>query len=329
MIAQRKTAARKWIAVAVKVGLTGALFGLIVIETDLGAALARLGSVQPYGPAVAVLLLLLQVALNAGRWGLLMRLSGGTMDYRRAFQVYMESMFFYQALPLGVLGGDGVRVYRTIRLGSPLGQAVNSVLLDRVSGLLGLVLLILVGLPLFYHAVEDVAARAVFAALVAAGIGGIAALVFLPWLPVRWQRHHSVGALVGLASLAGRMLREPSYLVPTLSLTVAGHGASIIAAWFLAKALSLPISLLDCFVIIPAAILVSMIPIGVAGWGAREGAVVAAFALIDVAPDQALSLSVLFGLVWLGIGLIGGVVWLMQSMFGYESIRRVSGATRY
>jgi glycosyltransferase 2 family protein len=328
MIVQGQSAVRKWAAVAVRVGLTGALFAVIVANTDLGAALARLGRVQPFGPAVAVLLALFQVALNAGRWGVLMRLSSGTMAYRQALQMYLESMFFYQALPLGVLGGDGVRVYRTVRLGSSLRQAVNSVLLDRVAGLLGLVVLIVVFQPLFYCIVEDVAARAVFAALIAAGIVGTAALVGLRWLPVWWRRHRLVGALVGLADLAGRMLREPSYLAPTLGLTVAGHSASIVAVWFLAKSLSLPISLLDCFVMMPAAILVSMIPISVAGWGTRESAVVATLALIDVAADQALSLSVLFGLVWLGVGLIGGLVWLMQSMFGYEPIRRVSGATR-
>jgi uncharacterized protein (TIRG00374 family) len=211
MIVQRQSPVRRWVPVAGKFAVTGALFALIVAEADFDTALARLGSVQPFGPAMAMLLCLVQLALNAGRWSVLMRLSGGTMDYRQAFQVYLESMFFYQALPLGVLGGDGVRVYRTVGLGSSLRQAVNSVLLDRVAGLLGLVVLIVVFQPLFYGMVEDVAARAVFAALIAAGIVGTAALVGLRWLPARWHRHRLVGALVGLAGLAGHMLREPSY----------------------------------------------------------------------------------------------------------------------
>jgi uncharacterized membrane protein YbhN (UPF0104 family) len=291
---------------------------------DFGAVLARVGRVQFYGTLLATVLLLVQLALNAARWVVLMRLAGGTLYYHQAFQVYLESMFFYQMLPLGVLGGDGIRVYRTVRLGSPLIQAASSVLLDRLAGLLGLVLLIVVGLPMFYRMVEDVAARSVFAALIIAGIGGAIALVSLPWLPVRWHRHYLVGVLVGFAGLAARMLRERKYLAPTLALTVAGHSSSIIAAWLLAESLFLPIRLLDCFVLMPAALLISMVPITVADWGMREGAVVAAFALIGVAADQALSLSVLFGLAWLGIGLIGGLVWLTQSLFGNEPIRRVS-----
>jgi glycosyltransferase 2 family protein len=323
MIPQHQSTVLKWAAAVAKIGLTGALLALILIGTDLHAALNRLRTVQPIGPMVAMLLAFVQVALNAERWRVLLRLSGGTIQYRQALQVYLESMFFYQALPLGVLGSDGVRVYRIVSLGSRLTQAVKSVLLDRVAGLLGLVALILVGQPVFYSMVDDVFARIAFAALIAAGIGGTVALLGLRWLPARWHRHQLVSAVVDLAGQAGRMLCEASYLGPTLALTLAGHSTSIFAAWFLAKSLSLPVSLLDCFVLMPAALLVSMIPITVAGWGMREGAVVAIFALIDVGPDEALSLSMLFGLVWLAIGLIGGLVWLLQNMFGYDSFRRV------
>jgi uncharacterized protein (TIRG00374 family) len=312
----RSSGVRKWAAVAVKVSLTGALFALIVTETDLNTALERLRSVQPFGPLVAMLLALVQVALNAERWRILMRLSGGTIQYRQALQLYLESMFFYQALPLGVLGSDGVRVYRLVCLGSRLRAAINGVLLDRAAGLLGLVALIVIGQPVFYRMVDEVFARVVFAVLIAVGIGGTVALLGLQWLPARWHRHRLISAMVRLASQVRRMLWEPRYLGPTLALTLAGHSASILAAWFLAKSLSLPISLLECFVLMPAALLVAMIPITLAGWGMREGAVVAILALIDVGPDAALSLSVLFGLVWLAIGLIGGLVWLLQNCSG-------------
>jgi Glycosyl transferase family 2/Lysylphosphatidylglycerol synthase TM region len=219
---------------------------LLVTEADFGAVLARVGSVQFFGTLLATVLLWVQVALNAGRWLVLMRLAGGTLYYHQAFQIYLESMFFYQTLPLGVLGGDGFRVYRTVRLGSALRQAASSVLLDRLAGLLGLVLLIVVGLPMFYRMVEDVAARSVFATLIIAGLGGAVALVCLPWLPVRWHRHYLISVLVGFAGLVARMLRERKYLAPTLALTVAGHSSSIVAAWLLAESLSLPIRLLDC-----------------------------------------------------------------------------------
>jgi uncharacterized membrane protein YbhN (UPF0104 family) len=58
----------------------------------------------------------------------------------------------------------------------------------------------------------------------------------------------------------------------------------------------------------------TFIPISIGGWGVREGAALLAFGLFGTPPEDALAISILFGLVYSVIGLFGGVVWML---FGY------------
>ena len=71
------------------------------------------------------------------------------------------------------------------------------------------------------------------------------------------------------------------------------------------------LSFLDCLVLIPPVVLVSTIPISIAGWGVREAAMITLLALVGVAKADAFVLSVLFGLLTFGLSLPGGIVWII------------------
>jgi uncharacterized membrane protein YbhN (UPF0104 family) len=66
-------------------------------------------------------------------------------------------------------------------------------------------------------------------------------------------------------------------------------------------------------VLVPPAVLVATLPISIAGWGAREVAMVKLFGLIGVPASQAVALSVLFGLSTVLIALPGGLFWLLAA----------------
>ena len=66
------------------------------------------------------------------------------------------------------------------------------------------------------------------------------------------------------------------------------------AAYLIAQSLSIEVSVLDCLVLIPPVILITTLPISIAGWGVREGAMVAAFAFVGVAEGDAFVMSILF-----------------------------------
>jgi glycosyltransferase 2 family protein len=57
----------------------------------------------------------------------------------------------------------------------------------------------------------------------------------------------------------------------------------------------------------------AMVPVSIAGWGVREGAMVYGLGLANVPREAALIVSIVVGLSLAAIGLAGGVVWLMQN----------------
>ena len=88
------------------------------------------------------------------------------------------------------------------------------------------------------------------------------------------------------------------------------HLLTIIAAWTMAGLLGVAVKLTDCLIIIPPVVLIMMLPISIAGWGLREGAMVVGFGLVGVAPSDALAISVCCGLASVITGLPGGLLWL-------------------
>jgi hypothetical protein len=57
--------------------------------------------------------------------------------------------------------------------------------------------------------------------------------------------------------------------------------------------------------------LISMVPISIAGWGVREGAMVSAFGLVGLRAADALAMSIVFGLIVSLVGVPGGVIWAL------------------
>ena len=62
-----------------------------------------------------------------------------------------------------------------------------------------------------------------------------------------------------------------------------------------AQSIGVAVTVLDCLVLMPPVILITTIPISIAGWGVRESAMVAIFGFISVVQEDAIALSLLFG----------------------------------
>ncbi len=69
------------------------------------------------------------------------------------------------------------------------------------------------------------------------------------------------------------------------------------------------------FLVLPVA-LISVVPISIAGWGVREGAMVAAFAYAGLPQSDGLMVSLLFGISYLLLGVLGGGVWVLNTQRG-------------
>jgi glycosyltransferase 2 family protein len=59
--------------------------------------------------------------------------------------------------------------------------------------------------------------------------------------------------------------------------------------------------------------LITMMPISIAGWGVREATMSLAFGFAGLAANEGVNVSLLFGAVYFIVGAIGGLVWILSA----------------
>jgi len=298
------------VKIAAKIAVSVLLIWLLVRGMDIDAVVGRMFGVGAEAVVTACVILALLAVLQALRWGRIIRAVGRDMPFRDAFAIVLIGQFFNQTLPSSV-GGDGVRMWRAHKLGLGLAAAVNSVLLDRLAAFLALILIVAVSLPVIMPLMGDGPERWAAAVAVAAGICGFALLLSLDRLPPSWRRWRAVAAAATLAADARRVFAAPRHAAPVVVASVTIHVGVSLAVYVLARALGIEATATDCLILVPPVLLFTALPISIAGWGVREGAMVTAFSLIGVPAADAFALSILLGLVIMAVGLPGGLVWVL------------------
>jgi len=145
------------------------------------------------------------------------------------------------------------------------------------------------------------------------GLSGVIVLMYLDRLPSKYSHWRFVQGLAILAADTRRVFLSNVYAFKVLSWSLMGHINIALIVFLLGFSIGLEITWFDCMVLMPPVLLMMTLPISIAGWGVREQAMVAAFALVNVPGEGALALSIMFGLVGLVSGLPGGIVWLVSS----------------
>lgn len=317
---ERPFALRNWL-VALKLLAGAALIYLILRRVDAHQISGIMLGARPGPLALACLFIAGAVVSNAYRWRSITRCLDHGVSGRTAVIGYFESMFFNQILPTGI-GGDAIRVVRAYDAGVMAGWALVGVLIDRAFGLLAvgvvLVFAYLVGgspitaAPLFAW-LAAVALVVVLGAGVAVWLGAIVRQERLP----RWT-----APFVSLLQAFTRVFRSSGGMTEvllTLMVSTVLMAASLVAC---ARSVGVDLGFWDGLIVMQGILLAALVPISIGGWGVREGALILLFAPLGIGADQAVAISVLFGLALTAIGLAGAVVWLAS---GY---RRVDLAMR-
>ena len=267
--------------------------------------------------AVAVLLVLIDRSLMAYRWVLLLSVVDPSErpPLAAVMRIFFVSTFVGTFLPAGI-GGDAVRAYSIAKLNVRGGDAVASVLMDRILGVASILVMALVGLTL----VRDLASNWSIVASLAS-----AAAVCIVTLLLIFSRRTTAAASTLVARLpatlqhAGQRVLESirryaayhGRLANVLACSVAVQGLRIVQAYYLGRGLGIGASLSTYFAFIPLILLVMMLPVTFNGIGTGQAAFVWFFARAGVPAATAFALSVLF--VALGIvgNLPGGILYVL------------------
>jgi uncharacterized membrane protein YbhN (UPF0104 family) len=237
------------------------------------------------------------------RWQLLAGALGLGGSYGRYLSHYFIGMFFNLLLPTSV-GGDVVRGWYLARAEGRRGAAWLSVLAERASGLLVLIVLACVAAALCPVALPGWLA-AVVAALGGATLLGLLALPLLLRLPAD-------GRLGRLLESGRVFLRRPGLLLGTTLLSVVVQLASVVLVWLIGLGLGLRVPAAYYGVLVPLVTLLTLLPVSLNGMGLREVGTVLLLAPLGVGAAEAVTLSVLQLAAYTLASLAGGVFCLLD-----------------
>lgn len=269
----------------------------------------------------AFLAFFVAVCLSFLRWHQLVRALGIPFSLRDAFRLGFLG-FLFNFISVGNVGGDLFKaVFIAREQPGRRTLAVASVFVDRVAGLLGLILLAALSLAILGLPVETPETRAlrhlVYAAT-AAGTVGIS-LLFIPGFTtsplMEWfTTLPKIGRFLEQGVSALRMYRrQPGVLAIAGAISLGIHLLSAICITLLAQAIfdSSP-SLAEHLVIVPLSNLVGALPVTPAGLGTFEVAMESLYRTISgsTTTASAVTVALAYRVVTIGIALIGiGIYW--------------------
>lgn len=242
--------------------------------------LQRLGTEWPLA-SVALVLLAGSVILTSWRFQVVLRARGRHLPLRASVRLTLIGAFFNTFLP-GSTGGDGVRMFYAATSNRPRGTEIATlVLMDRVVGVQGLLILPLLMAPLSPNLIRSMpwlrsllAVAGLLAALLLIGT----ALLLRDGAAHRWL--HS--ALAGRGTVGeharraidtvGELRHSPRALLIALGISLLTQGTMVAVMMILLAVTSGSTPPPSVAILVPFGLLANSLPITPGGLGVGEGA---------------------------------------------------------
>jgi uncharacterized membrane protein YbhN (UPF0104 family) len=295
-----------------RVAVAAAILAYLFSRIPAAEVARTLADAAPGWVGLAVLAALGSQLLIAERLRRLVQGLGSSASTLGLFQINLAAVFYGLLLPAGNVTGVLARFYQIARRDRAYAATAVALAIER---LVATITLCVVGV--LFWLLERPTHGWPALALMLAALGPLLGLQFLLLSDLRGAGRLSArlarrwpNRLASVRQALSRSRRLPRpLLVQVFLLGIVVHLVGILAFALVAAALQLSLPLPTIGWTRSAAILITVLPLSVAGLGLREGAFVLLLAPYGVSAADALSYSLLaFAATVLAIGLLGGVL---------------------
>jgi uncharacterized membrane protein YbhN (UPF0104 family) len=287
------------------------LLGFLAHQLDLKAVFANFSRASLPLVLVTLVLSFTIATLHAWRWQQIVHTLSMPFRFAEAVRLSFIGLFFNQTLPSSI-GGDLVRVWMLHRAKNPLAMSIHSVLIDRASALAVVVFMCAVALPVLLKMLgHSLAVQAVAIIVAGAFVAPLVLLLVSRISTPRWLVKLLSPACNFLFVVLG-ILGQRAALLRIFGAALLSQLGLCLVVVGLAQAIAVDFTIADSLLLVPAMLLLSQVPISIAGWGVREASAVTLMGAVGIAPEDAFTLSALFGLNLVIIGIPGAFLWLRR-----------------
>lgn len=299
---------KKSILLLIKLAVSVSLLGWLIYSLDWLALRDVFETAAPGWLILAVVFIVISMVVSVEKWSLVLQAQGIQLPWFQLWKAYWIGIFFNNFLPSSI-GGDGIRIFLIGRNISNVAGAASSVIIERLLATLGLAMTgLLAGLIIGSNAQVGW----IFVLLILVSIG---LLFFLMWGSIpAWAKKSDgrVSDFIRSFLSHGQALRGQGKMIIKVGCLSVLFQLTVVAVNY-AIFRSLHVDSLGWWAlvyIIPAISAIAMLPIGINGYGLREGAYVLLLASYGVAGSAALGASLLFAVLVSVCSLYGGMLWL-------------------
>ena len=315
------SAVRHYALVAIKLAVSLILLAWLFSHIDVADLLIGARRASPLWLAAGMAVYVVNVLACVWRWGLLLEAQDIRVPGRTLAESFLVALFFNNFLPSNI-GGDVIRIRDTAGPARSKTVATIIVLIDRVLGLMGLVLVAALGAtaaravaghgpapvwPTWLWAGFLLAAAASAPAVLApAGVGRL--LQPLTVLHPEW-----VGDRIDrVTGVLERFRDRPGALLGCFGGAVFVQGSIVLVYLAVAQALQVNIGAWDLAVIVPISFIVQMLPVSVNGFGVREATFSFYFTRLGLPIESALLVSLVTTALLMVFSLSGAAVYIWR-----------------
>ena len=295
-----------------RLGLSVALLFYLFKKVDVVKMIDILKEANFIYLLVALLLMFVIYFLILIRWNIFIRYLGIKVPFKSVARCFLIGAFFNLFLPTST-GGDVVKIIGLFQDTSEKTKVVASVLLDRVFGLVALVLVSIIAFVSAYKIAYDefllIAIGAIFLGttfgilfLFNERLYSFACQVFNRWPVVKnklMELHYAIVLI--------KEKKQALFLAVGISCFV--QALLAVTFYLIARGLHQDVGLIYCIIFVPLICVASAFP-SIGGLGVREVSSVYLFSKVGVAAATAASMSLINFLFIVIIGLIGAMVYV-------------------
>ena len=294
-----------------RLAITVAILAYLATRIDMGDAARATAAISAMHLVLVLMMVALDRAIMILRWVLLLRASGITISTGDATRLFLVSSFVGSFLPAGI-GADAARAYGLAREKTTGSEALASVAVDRLLGIVSLVLMAIIGVIAWTP--EERGRWQIPVAILLALAACVAAFWANEWLrlliPTRRHEGFITRRILRLTDAVGRYRDRRGVLVHVLVWSIVVQVLRITQAYILALGLGMTVPFTYFLLFMPLALLLLLLPISISGFGLPQGGIVWMLQPMGVPGSQALALSTLIVLTGLAGNLPGLLLWL-------------------
>lgn len=311
------------------VALAFGLLGVVIYRNRAAIAEVAARPIDPTLLVPALLCYLVAMVSTFIRWHLLVRVIEPRFPLRSTLLLGFIGNVFNLVIP-GAVGGDVIKAAYLARMHIKRTQAIASMVIDRILGLLGLFVLASIAGLFAWSDAPAVVHRLIVAAWVALAIGlALLAAIFTQaisrFIPARAITGSRLGLVMAELHVMSATYRGRLGVVAVAgTISVLNHALNVVSFYLVGLTLypKMTTTLVDHFLLTPLVLFTMAVPLPFGALGVTEGVGKELMGLVNH-PNGALAMMG-FRLVMYCGGLIGAVVYLVK----LKEVRELTSAPR-